>query len=232
MVIITKFRQVSLATLSVSYLILRLEISSLPPSLTFLGWDSSDDDDDDDDGNEMDNHEDQPILLCSGKSLVIFVPVILTSNQVEQEDKDFFNLAFLPAIRSSIHSIISHPVIISIGLVDTAIRSSFTTVIIRTVSAEHYLGLRDRLQLWRDTLATVAKLGFAFLWQVGVTISIILRIFMSITLTSSSSASTCSSASSQCRRQWSTLEEQISLLKQIKQEPPCFHISMSEHFEN
>ena len=34
------------------------------------------------------------------------------------------------------------------------------------MSAEHYLGLRDRLQLWRNTLATVAKLGYAFLWQV------------------------------------------------------------------
>jgi len=55
---------------------------------------------------------------------------------VEQEDKDFFNLAFLPAIRK--------------------------------VSAEHYLGLRDRLQLWRNTLATVAKLGYAFLWQEAV----------------------------------------------------------------
>ena len=29
-----------------------------------------------------------------------------------------------------------------------------------------------------------------------------------------------------------TLEEQISPLKQTRQEPPCFHISTSEHFEN
>ena len=51
-----------------------------------------------------------------------------------------------------------------------------TTVIIRTVSAEHYLGLRDRLQLWRDTLATVAKLGYAFLWQVVVLITMSIKL--------------------------------------------------------
>ena len=50
--------------------------------------------------------------------------------------------------------------------------------VIRTVSAEHYLGLRDRLQLWRDTLATVAKLGYAFLWQVMTMMSIIMSIII------------------------------------------------------
>merc|ERR1712172_157936 len=36
---------------------------------------------------------------------------------------------------------------------------------IREASSEHYLGLRDRLVLWRDTLATVVKLFYAFIWQ-------------------------------------------------------------------
>jgi len=36
---------------------------------------------------------------------------------------------------------------------------------IREASSEHYLGLRDRLVLLRDTLATVAKLFYAFVWQ-------------------------------------------------------------------
>ena len=55
------------------------------------------------------------------------------------------------------------------------------------MSAEHYLGLRDRLQLWRNTLATVAKLGYAFLWQVLMaiikTIIKIKTIIMSISTT-------------------------------------------------
>ena len=55
------------------------------------------------------------------------------------------------------------------------------------MSAEHYLGLRDRLQLWRNTLATVAKLGYAFLWQVIMiivkTIIKIKTIIMSISTT-------------------------------------------------
>jgi len=55
---------------------------------------------------------------------------------VDQEDRDFFILTFLPAIRK--------------------------------VSSSHYLGLRDRLQLWSNTLATVAKLGYAFIWQEAV----------------------------------------------------------------
>ena len=50
-------------------------------------------------------------------------------------------------------------------------------VIIRKVSAEHYLGLRDRLQLWQNTLATVAKLGYAFIWQV-IVIVIVIVIFL------------------------------------------------------
>ena len=37
---------------------------------------------------------------------------------------------------------------------------------IRKASSHHYLGLRDRMELARNTLATVAKLLFAFLWQV------------------------------------------------------------------
>ena len=63
-------------------------------------------------------------------------------------------------------------------------QSSLLTIItviitvIRTVSAEHYLGLRDRLQLWKNTLATVAKLGYAFLWQVMTMMSIIMSIII------------------------------------------------------
>ena len=37
---------------------------------------------------------------------------------------------------------------------------------IRQASSHHYLGLRDRMELARNTLATVAKLLFAFIWQV------------------------------------------------------------------
>jgi len=36
---------------------------------------------------------------------------------------------------------------------------------IREASSGHYLGLRDRLVLLRDTLATVIKLFYAFVWQ-------------------------------------------------------------------
>ena len=135
MVIITKFLQVSLATLSVSYLILRLEISSLPPSLTFLGWDSSDDDDDDDDGNEMDNHEDQPILLCSGKSLVIFVLILLYFHPGWAGGQGLLQPGLL-ARYQVIHSIISHPVIF-----DTAIRSS----VIRHYQSEQTLPIDSTL---------------------------------------------------------------------------------------
>ena len=39
-VTVTDVKQVSLATLSVSYSTLRPEINSSPPSLTFLGWDN------------------------------------------------------------------------------------------------------------------------------------------------------------------------------------------------
>jgi len=45
----------------------------------------------------------------------------------------------------------------------------FTTVhffpAIREASSQHYLGLRDRLVLLQDTLATVVKLFYAFVWQ-------------------------------------------------------------------
>ena len=37
---------------------------------------------------------------------------------------------------------------------------------IRQASSHHYLGLRDRIELGTNTLATAAKLLFAFLWQV------------------------------------------------------------------
>ena len=56
---------------------------------------------------------------------------------------------------------------------DKAIIIIIIIVIIRKVSAEHYLGLRDRLQLWKNTLATVAKLGYAFIWQVIVIVIVI-----------------------------------------------------------
>jgi len=36
---------------------------------------------------------------------------------------------------------------------------------IREASSQHYLGLRDRLVLLQDTLATVVKLFYAFVWQ-------------------------------------------------------------------
>ena len=37
---------------------------------------------------------------------------------------------------------------------------------IRLASCHHYLGLRDRVELATNTVATVVKLLFAFLWQV------------------------------------------------------------------
>ena len=50
----------------------------------------------------------------------------------------------------------------------------------RKVSSSHYLGLRDRLQLWSNTLATVAKLGYAFIWQVSILLHPSIIIFMVI----------------------------------------------------
>ena len=79
--------QASLAILSAFFLTPRPATSSSHPSLTFLGWDKDDDD-------HHNNHDDQHSFLCSSYS-----PFPLNSNQVDQEDKDFFNLAFLPAIR-------------------------------------------------------------------------------------------------------------------------------------
>ena len=39
---------------------------------------------------------------------------------------------------------------------------------IRSASSHHYLGLTDRLELLTNTVFTVAKLLYAFVWQVGI----------------------------------------------------------------
>ena len=39
---------------------------------------------------------------------------------------------------------------------------------IRIASSHHYLGLTDRLELLTNTLFTVAKLLYAFVWQVRI----------------------------------------------------------------
>ena len=44
----------------------------------------------------------------------------------------------------------------------------------RNATSGHYLGLNDRLQLGTDLLASCAKLLYAFLWQVEITLIMIL----------------------------------------------------------
>ena len=41
---------------------------------------------------------------------------------------------------------------------------------LRNASSHHYLGLRDRLELGRNTFATALKLLYAFVWQVALVI--------------------------------------------------------------
>ena len=117
-------------------------------------------------------------------------------DQVDQEDRDFFILTFLPAIRSveQISLLCSLLIVLadSWGGQSTYYRISqnmpiSTANIIfalhpwyRKVSSSHYLGLRDRLQLWSNTLATVAKLGYAFIWQVSILLHPSIIIFMVI----------------------------------------------------
>ena len=75
-------------------------------------------------------------LLVDPETVDQIVAPLLDLLGVEEEDKEFMNTAFLPAIRNA--------------------------------SSHHFLGLRDRLELWTNTLATVTKLFYAFFWQEAV----------------------------------------------------------------
>ena len=48
---------------------------------------------------------------------------------------------------------------------------------IRNASSHHYLGLTDRLELLTNTVFTVAKLLYAFVWQVSSCCSLDKKLF-------------------------------------------------------
>ena len=79
----------------------------------------------------------------------------------------------------------------------------------RNATSGHYLGLNDRLQLGTDLLASCAKLLYAFLWQVEITLIMILL-------------------STDFRRMWLTLEKQIFHQRQTLLELSSCQSSTSE----
>ena len=78
---------------------------------------------------------------------------------VPTEEREFLTVHFLPAIRS-------------VAMVKVNLETKIFHA--RSATSGHYLGLNDRLQLGTDLLASCAKLLYAFLWQVEITLIMIL----------------------------------------------------------